>query len=146
MATYLLKQPAGVDLADAIESKSGQAVEELWLDLVVAESLAYLAAGPARCKITEWQDWDDLPAAVQSILVGVITRKALQGETNVVGETIGDYSVKYSDPALFEGKLPRFLQDHEELAISKIAGCGGGLYAVTTGFIDVFDASEPEES
>lgn len=145
MATYLLKQPFDVDLAAALEAKTGTTVEELWLDLAIAEAMAYLVAGPARCKSNEWVTWDDLPASVQSILVGVLSRKSQQGETNVVGETIGEYSVKYSDPALFEGKLPRFLHDHEELAISKIAGCGGGLYSVNTGFIDVFDTSSPEQ-
>jgi hypothetical protein len=142
---YVLKNPAGVDLLDAVESKAGSKPEPMWLDLTLAEAMAYMLAGPARCKAATWTTWDALPAEVQSILLGVLARKVLQGETNVVGETIGDYSVKYSDPALFEGKLPRFLHDHEELAMAKLAGCGGGLKTVNIGITDVIDQSSPEE-
>jgi hypothetical protein len=59
-------------------------------------------------------------------------------------ETIGDYSVRYSDPALFEGRIPRFLNDGEELAIGRLAGCGGSLRSVRLNGNPVIDHSEPE--
>lgn len=149
--TYMLKsidpRVPEVDLLQAIKDRSGIAtLTQGWLDNILPELMAYLVAIPARCKIDEWLTWDDVDPRVQAILVGSFARQATTGNTNVVQESIGDYSVKYSDPALFEGRIPRFFTDGEELAIARLAGCGGGLYSVTSTGVPSIDLSTPEET
>lgn len=149
--TYMLKSVspnvAEVDLLDAIRNRSGlQSLSQDWLDAILPEMLAYLVAIPARCKIAEWLTWDDIDPRVQAILVGAFSRQAATGNTNVVQEQIGDYAVKYSDPALFEGRVPRWFTDGEELAISRLAGCGGGVYSVPIEFVGSITQSVVEDS
>lgn len=136
-----------VDLLEVIKARSGNdSLSQAWLDAILPEMMAYLLAIPAKCKRNEWEDWDDIPALIQAILVGVFARQAATGNTNVVMETIGDYQVKYSDPALFEGRIPRWFNDGEELAISRLAGCGGSLKSVNVPGIPPVDHSRLEEN
>lgn len=148
--TFMLKsidpRVAEVDLLEAIQNRSGiSTLTQGWLDNILPELMAYLVAIPARCKIDEWLTWDDVDARVQAILVGSFSRQATTGSTNVVAEAIGDYSVKYSDPALFEGRVPRFFTDGEEIAIARLAGCGGTLYSIPTEGVQSIDLSTPED-
>lgn len=115
-----------------------------WLDVVVPEMFAYLIAGPAICKKTEWLSWDDLPDPIQAILVGVLARHGSMGGGTVAEERIGDYQIRYSDPALFEGRIPRYFNDGEEHALAKLSGCASSLYSVSTGIMPIHDFSEPE--
>lgn len=132
-------------LLDVLKARTGaQDLTDAWLDPAMIELMAYLIAGPAKCKRDVWLSWEDLPVLVQGILLGALARHASQSSTNVVMETIGDYSVKYSDPALFEGRIPRFLNDGEELAIGRLAGCGGTLRSVRLDGNPIIDHSEPE--
>jgi hypothetical protein len=135
------------DLLQAIKHRSGHDdLSQEWLDVALPELMAYLLAGPASCKSKDWLSWDDIPDTVQAILVGVFARHGSMGLGSIAEERIGDYSVRYSDPALFEGRIPRFFNDGEEVAIAKLAGCGGSLYSVSTGGIPLHDFSEPENS
>lgn len=135
------------DLLAAIQARSGNdSLPQEWLDATLPEMMAYLLAVPAKCRKNEWLSWDDVPALIQSILVGVFARQSITGITNVVQEAIGDYSVKYSDPALFEGRVPRWFTDGEEIAISRLAGCGGYLRSIAVPGIPVIDRNAPEEN
>ena len=119
------------DLLTILQVKAGEAVSQDLVDVLLLEIIAWLNAGPARCR-DDVTDWDSLPGEAQGILLGVLARQATGGGSNVVQERVGDYSVKYSDPALFEGKLPTFLFEEEELALARIFGCGGDLQTITT--------------
>lgn len=132
------------DLLRVLQLKAGEALDQDTVDVLLAETMAWLLAGPARCR-TDIHVWDDLPPEAQGILLAVLTRQATGGGSNVVQERVGDYSVKYSDPSLFEGKLPSYLFPDEELALSRIFGCGGDLRSVTTGGIPIKDMSTGTE-
>jgi len=147
---YMLKplDPADpeLDLLTVLKERTGsQDLTADWLNSVMIELIAYVVSGPAKCRRLEWQNWSDFPVLVQGILLGTMTRRATQSATNVVMETIGDYSVRYSDPALFEGRVPRFLNDGEELAIARLAGCGGILKSVKMRGNTPIDLSAPED-
>lgn len=134
-----------VNLLPVVVARSGKDdLEQDWLDAIVPEMLAYLVAGPAACRKDEWTSWDLLPEPTQAVLVGVLARHATQGLGNIAEERIGDYAVQYSDPALFEGRVPRWFQDGEEHALAKLSGCSSSLYAVASGGIPVHDFSEAE--
>jgi len=134
------------DLLDAIIAKSSKEdLTQEWLDQILPEAIAYLAAGPASCRRQDWTSWDDINPHVQSVLVGVFARHASMGQGSIAEERMGDYSVRYSDAALFEGRLPRFFNDGEELAIAKLAGCFSTLYSVRTGGIPTADHSRVED-
>ena len=135
------------DLLQAIVDRSGKDdLTQEWLDRILPETLAYLLSGPASCRKLDWLTWDDLPEGVQAILVGVLARHATMGSGSVAEERIGDYSVRYSDPALFEGRIPRFFNDGEELALAKLSGCSGSLYSVDTAGIPMHDFTEAENA
>ena len=135
------------DLLSVVRVKSNRSgLEQEWLDVAVAEMMGYLLAGPAACRGADWHSWDDLPDHAQAILVGVLARHASMGQGTVAEERIGDYQVRYSDPALFEGRIPRYFNDGEELALAKIAGCSRSLYSVTVQGIPVHDMSSPERA
>lgn len=147
---YTLKplDPAdpGTDLLEVLIARTGsQDLTAEWLDGLMLETIAYVLSGPAKCKSNEWSTWDDFPVLIQGVLLGNLTRHATQSSTNVVMETIGDYSVRYSDPALFEGRIPRFLTDGEELSIARLAGCGGILKSVKMRGNTPIDLSAPED-
>lgn len=143
--TYLLRAMAS-DLLDSVKARSSRDdLTQEWLDAILPELMAYLLSGPAACKRETWKTWDDLPDAVQSILVGVISRHSSQGASQVSEERIGDYQIRYSDPALFEGRVPRFFNDGENTALSRLAGCFGRLYTVDTAGVPLHDFSTPED-
>lgn len=140
-------QPIPEDqLLDAIIAKSSKDdLTQDWLDQVLPECMAYLVAGPASCRRQDWTEWEKIPAMVQSLLVGVLSRHASMGQGTIAEERIGDYSVRYTDSALFEGRIPRFFNDGEELAIAKLSGCFSTLYSVRSGGMPLHDYSRVEE-
>lgn len=129
------------DLLDIIKIKAGDDVTQELLDTLLAECFAWMHAGPAACKRDDWLVWDDVPGAVQGILIGVLARHASGGGSNVVAERIGDYSVRYADSSLFEGRQPTFFLDAEEVAIAKVAGCGGALGSLSLGGVPLIGVS-----
>jgi hypothetical protein len=133
------------DLPEAIEARSGIPVEQSWVDQIVLEGMANLRYGPARCKVNDWLTWDDMTPDAQDIMVAVLARWAVTGNSSVVEERVGNYQVRYSDPALFEGRNHQFFTDGEEVMLSRIAGCGGGLYSLHVGGIPIHDMSANED-
>ena len=131
-----LPQIPRVDLLDVLQKKAGEQVTEPELDTFLIEMLAWLNTGPARCR-DDWVDWDDLPGEAHGILIGTLSRQINGGGSNVVQERVGDYSVQYADSALFEGRHPTYFLDSEEVALSRIAGCGGSLGGIRLGGIDL---------
>jgi hypothetical protein len=128
-----------------VEARSGKTVEQEWLDVMLAEAITNLRFGPARCKRETWLEWDDLDPAAQIIMVSVLSRYVTSGDASVVEERVGDYQVRYADASLFEGRHPQFFTDNEEVMLSRIAGCGGGLYSLSVGGIPIHDMSRPED-
>ena len=135
------------NLLSAIIDRSGKDdTSQEWLDQALPELIAYLVAGPAVCKQNEWIIWDDLPDTVQAVLVGVLARHSTIGLGSIVQEQIGDYSIRYSDPALFEGRIPRYFTDGEEHTLSRLSGCFSTLYSVSSGGLPIHDMTIPEDS
>lgn len=135
-----------IDLLDLVRVRSGiDTLTQEWLDSALPEMMAYLVAGPAGCKRGEWLVWDDVSADIQAILVGTLSRHATMGQGSIAEERIGDYAIKYSDPALFEGRIPRYFNDGEEHAIGRLAGCYGSLYSVQVEGALIHDLGVPEQ-
>jgi len=143
---YLVRSTSA-ELLGLVQVRTGRDdITQEWLDSAVAEMLAYLVAGPAVCRASEWLTWDDLPDPVQAILVAVLARQAVQGQGAISEERIGDYAISYSDPALFEGRVPRYFNDGEEHALGRLSGCFSSLYSVAVAGIPIHDFSEVERS
>ena len=145
LTVMALPQIPRTDLLGIVQEKSGEQVTDEQLSTALFELLAWVNAGPAKCR-TDWNGWDDLPGEVQGILLGTIGRMLSGAAGNIVQERIGDYSVQYADSALFEGRHPTLLLDSEEVAISRIAGCGGSLSSVTTNGVEVIGSDALKDS
>lgn len=131
-------------LLQVVQEKAGEQVTQDQLDAGLLELLAWVRSGPAKCKADVWLTWDDLPGDAQGILLGPLGRMMSGGSGNVVAERIGSYSVQYSDPSLFEGKLPTLLFPNEWDALAQIAGCGGSLTTVRMMGTPIIDYSDTE--
>lgn len=140
-----LPQIPRASLLDVLQKKAGEQVTEEELDTFLAEMLAWLNTGPARCR-DDWMEWDDLPGEAQGILLGTLSRQITGGGSNVVQERVGDYSVQYADSALFEGRHPTYFLDSEDVALARIAGCGGALGSIKLGGIDLKGDSRLNEA
>ena len=145
LVAMALSQIPAVDLLAVMQGKSGEQVTQEQLDTVLFELIAWVNAGPASCR-DDWVDWDALPGEVQGILLGTMSRMLTGAAGNIVQERIGDYSVQYADSALFEGRHPTLLLDSEEVAIAKIAGCGGALGSITTQGIEIIGSDTLKDS
>lgn len=111
------------ELADKIESLTGQPVDLGWLEQALAVIVAYVKV-LAPCKRDEWVTIDDLPDDVIAVIVAALARWMVNPR-NLRQETIGEYSytVGSSDGELFS--------DMEKRIIAGIAGCGGSFKSVT---------------
>ena len=114
------------ELAQAIEDRTGQPVDEAWLETVVNELMAYIRM-LAPCKRDEWETIEDLPSDITAILVAAIARIMLNPR-NLRQETIGEYSYTVGT-----GGNGDMFTDLERRVISSIAGCGGSFKSVRMG-------------
>ena len=110
------------NLLNAVEARSGETVDPLWLEQAELEAMVYVR-NLAPCKADSWLLWNDTPADVQVVIVSALSRSVMN-PNNVKQETIGEYSYTLAAASSgSNGDAGPFTADEVDI-ITSIAGCG----------------------
>ncbi len=130
------------DMLEAVTARTGSDVEELWCEQIFAEAMTYLRL-LAPCKRRTWREYSDLPEDVQTVVVSVISRQAMNPR-NIRQETLGEYSYTLASGAGYGLNGP--FNAAEARIIAVWSACGGAVTTIQMTPPDLVNIDAPEAS